>query len=129
MTIERHYHFIHPHTQFFRRRADNTQIGLVRHQPVQRAAIQIIGLQRFINDVSQFGNRNLEDFITRHSDIGRLVLILTILERQGQQTAVAAVGVQMGRQNARLFRSPQQHRACAITKQNDSAAIFRIQRA
>ena len=35
----------------------------------------------------------------------------------------------MGRQNARRFRSPQHHRPCAIAKQNDGAAIFRIQRA
>ena len=37
--------------------------------------------------------------------------------------------MQMGRQNARRFRSPQHHRPCAIAKQNDGAAIFRIQRA
>ena len=56
-------------------------------------------------------------------------MILTILVRQRQQVAVAAVGMQMGRQNARRFRSPQHHRPCAIAKQNDGAAIFRIQRA
>lgn len=51
-------------------------------------------------------------------------MILTILVRQRQRgVAVAAVGMQMGRQNARRFRSPQHHRPCAIAKQNDGAAI------
>ena len=51
MAVEGHYDVIHRHAQFLRRRADDPQVCLMRHQPVQRRTFKIIRGQRLINDV------------------------------------------------------------------------------
>ncbi len=75
----------------------------MRHQPVEHFAIEIISLEGFVNDMRQLGYRHLEHFVAGHGEIGWLVLVGAILVRQRQQLTVAAVGVQMRRDDALLF--------------------------
>ena len=60
---------IHRHFEFARRRRDNADIGLVRHQPVDIVFFKLIGTQRFINDTTECIDGDLKHFITLHMDI------------------------------------------------------------
>lgn len=82
----------------------------MRHQPVQRRTVEIIGFQRFINDVRKLGHRDFKYFVTRHRQVDRVFRVHAIGVRQRQQFAVATVSVQMRGENAALLmRSVQPH--------------------
>ena len=82
MAIERHHNVIHRHAQLFRGCTDNTQVRLMRHQPVECGALKAIRLQRFINNVGQFRHRDLKHFVTCHGQVDRAVRIHTVGIRQ-----------------------------------------------
>lgn len=67
----------------------------MRYQPVQRRTLKIIRRQRLINNVRQLGDRHFEHFVTGHRQMNRIFRIDAIGIRQGQQFAIAAVGMQM----------------------------------
>lgn len=123
MSVERHDNIIHRHTQLFRRRADNAQVSLMRYQPVQRRTVEIIGFQRFINDVRKLGHRDFKYFVTRHRQMNRVFWVHAIGVRQRQQFAIATVGVQMRGENARSSDALQYNRARPITENDDRSAI------
>lgn len=95
----------------------------MRHQPVEGGTLKVIRFQRFINDVCKLSHRHLEHLVPCHGQVNRIVRINAIGVRQGQQFAVAAISMQMRRDDTRLFGLPQQYRARTITKNNDRSAI------
>ena len=95
----------------------------MRYQPVQRRTVEIIGFQRFINDVRKLGHRDFKYFVTRHRQMNRVFWVHAIGVRQRQQFAIATVSVQMRGENAWLFRCAQYNRARPITENDDRSAI------
>ncbi|MNP68927.1 hypothetical protein D3C76_1649530 [compost metagenome] len=93
MTIERHNNVIHGHAQLFRRGADNAQVRLMRYQPVQSRALQIVRFQRFVDNMGQFCYRNLEHFIACHRQVNGVIRIDTIGIRQRQQFAITSISM------------------------------------
>ncbi|STD43761.1 Uncharacterised protein [Edwardsiella tarda] len=97
----------------------------MRHQPVEILAGQLIRLQGFIDDVSQLGHRHLKDLVASHGQVS-LILGMTRAIRQGQQLAIAAIGMNVRREDPRLLGGAENHGTRPITKQDHRATILRI---
>ena len=68
MPVNGYHDLIHGHSQLFCRRADDTEIGLVRNQPVKFGFFHAIMFKRVIHDTSQGPYRNLEHLVAFHLD-------------------------------------------------------------
>ena len=82
MTIQRHHNVIHRHAQLFSGGADDTQVRLMWHQPVERGAFKVICFKRLIDNVRKLGHRHLEHLVTRHGQVDGAVRINAIGVRQ-----------------------------------------------
>ena len=106
MFVDGDDHAIHRHVETLGRGLDNAQIGLMRNQPVDRVAIEIIRGERLLDDAVERLDRDLEDFATLHDDAHAMIGFVREPDRDAdrvpQEFLVSAVRVDMGRKNARI---------------------------
>src|SRR5690606_10330176 len=97
---------------------DDTDIGLMRNQPVNIGSLQLIFRDSFMHHILQHLNRELEYRTTIHVDIGIAAYdAATDTARNRQDITIIAAGMQVTRQNAGLVALGKHHRTRTITKE------------
>ena len=125
---------VHRHVEALRGRGDDAQIGLMRHQPIDRRLFQLVRRQRLFDDGIERLDRDLEHFVAGHHDAHAGVLLVELearrhADRIEQQFLVRAVGMQVRGQDARLARRLQHDRAGTVTEQHAGAAVGPVEHA
>ena len=102
MAVDTDDHLVHVHFQFFGSRDNNSQVSLVRNQPIKFGLIHVIGFQRLVDDSSQGPHSNFEDLIAFHQEFGLSIIFLYTRKSTRntnfgvEQVCMIAVGVNMG---------------------------------
>ena len=111
-----------------RRGVDDAHVGLVRHEPVDVAALQTVVLERLAADVIQCAHRETKDCLAVHVH-ERAALDRATMQRarHAQDVAVLAVGMQVRRQDAGRRRPFQHHGARAVTEQHAGAPVAPVE--
>ncbi|CEE61807.1 hypothetical protein XAC2852_230020 [Xanthomonas citri pv. citri] len=106
---------------------DDAQVGLMRNQPIQVVLVIATGRQGLIDHRVQRLDRILEDVVALHQQCTAAILAFAESHRDPhrvpQQLFLAAIGVQMGAEDAGLFVGLEDHRAGAIAEQHAGGAI------
>ncbi len=128
MPIDRDHHLVHRHVQPLGGGFDDAQVGLVRHQPIQVVLVQLVGVEGFLHDRIQGLDRVLEDLAALHQDPRAVVGLVRFeagrdADRIPEQLLLAAIGMQMGAEDAGLAVGLEHHRAGAIAEQHAGGAI------
>src|SRR5690554_5712015 len=118
MAVNGDHNLVHRHTELAGGGGNNPQVGLVWHQPVNVGFFHLVGFEGFIDDPAQGVYRHLEHFVTLHlhKRLAGLDRVEVVGDTAGhvQQLFIAAIGVQVGGQNAGFFTGLQNHRASAF---------------
>ena len=59
---------LHRQVESLGHRLDDADVGLVRHQPVDRGLLQAVGRERLVDGAAELGDRHLEHFAAGHLD-------------------------------------------------------------
>ena len=118
----------HRHVELPRRRLDDADVGLVRHQPVDVGGREPSLGQCLVDESCKRAHRHLEHFIALHLDRGRLAAaqpVEAVRHAKGieQEIAVLAIGADHRRLDAGLGRRRQHDGTGAVGKQHAGVAV------
>ena len=121
-------HFLHRQAELVGRRLDDAQVGLVRNEPVDVAALDSILRQRFVDQLRQRPDGNLEHFVPLHLQavgrvVAKLIESLRHAVREVEQVLVLAVRMQVSADDARLIRRREDDRASAVAEKYSGPAV------
>jgi len=119
------YDALHRYVEPFRRRRNDAQVSLMRHEPVDLALLEIIGFQNLIYHTLERPDCDLENLIAFH--VHRCALALIRGFRYSaigfEQLAVTAVRTEIRINDPGLLRGIENDGACAIAEQHAGLTI------
>ncbi len=128
MILHRHDDALHRQIELARHRLNDADVGLVRHQPVERGTIHVIGFQRLIHCPSERLHRHLEHLTADHRDRGSAIGAETLRHAASavQKILVSSVRVHMRREDAGLGRRLENDSTRAVGEQHRGRAVLPI---
>ena len=130
MFLHGEHHFFHGQAQFFCGALHDADIGLMGQQPIHLIGRHTCFLQGRLRRLLQHLHRQLEYGLPIHAQQGAARDLAVIdMARHAQNIAVCTIGMDVGREDARLVGCLHDHSACAVAKQHAGGAVVEIKNA
>ncbi len=130
MVLERQYDLVHAHLQPLGGGLDDPDVGLVRHQPVNGAPVELVRGQRLVDDALECPDRDLEDLVALHLDVRPLQVARPLGLRRAvrviKEIAMTAICAEVAGQDAGRFGRLQHHCSGTVAEQDAGRSILPV---